>query len=101
MLWKKGTIWVPWRGTFCGARKNDDSQKRGIEFVKRFGEGKGELPLLTSCCPAWTDWMEKYAPDFTENFSTAKPPQQMLFAWRSVVGWGLQRAKSWKVGSAR
>ena len=36
--------------------------------------------VLTSCCPAWTDWMEKYAPDFTENFSTAKSPQQMLSA---------------------
>ena len=54
--------------------------EEGTEFIKRFVEGKGELPLLTSCCPAWTDWMEKYAPDFTENFSTAKSPQQMLSA---------------------
>ncbi len=53
--------------------------EEGTEFIKRFTEG-GELPLLTSCCPAWTDWMEKYAPDFTGNFSTAKSPQQMLSA---------------------
>ena len=53
--------------------------EEGTEFIKRFTEG-GTLPLLTSCCPAWTDWMEKYAPDFTENFSTAKSPQQMLSA---------------------
>ncbi len=53
--------------------------EEGTEFIKRFTEG-GNLPLLTSCCPAWTDWMEKYAPDFTENFSTAKSPQQMLSA---------------------
>jgi NADH-quinone oxidoreductase subunit G len=48
------------------------------EFVERFARGRGPLPLITSCCPAWTDWMEKYAPDFIENFSTAKSPQQML-----------------------
>ena len=51
--------------------------EEGTEFIKRFTSG-GKLPLITSCCPAWTDWMEKYAPDFTENFSTAKSPQQML-----------------------
>ena len=49
------------------------------EFVKRFVEG-GPLPLLTSCCPACTVWMEKYAPDFTVNISTVKPPPQMLSA---------------------
>ena len=53
--------------------------EEGTEFIKRFTTG-GKLPLITSCCPAWTDWMEKYAPDFTENFSSAKSPQQMLSA---------------------
>lgn len=53
--------------------------EEATEFVKRFTSG-GKLPLITSCCPAWTDWMEKYAPDFTGNFSTAKSPQQMLSA---------------------
>ncbi|MDZ4199444.1 MAG: [Fe-Fe] hydrogenase large subunit C-terminal domain-containing protein, partial [Kiritimatiellia bacterium] len=52
----------------------------GSEFVKRFAEGKGELPLITSCCPAWTDYMEKYAPDFIPNFSTAKSPHAMVGA---------------------
>ena len=52
--------------------------EEGTEFISRFTKGTGPLPLLSSCCPAWTDWMEKYAPDFTENFSTAKSPQQML-----------------------
>ena len=54
--------------------------EEGTEFIKRFTEDQDRLPLLSSCCPAWTDWMEKYAPDFTENFSTAKSPQQMLSA---------------------
>ncbi len=53
--------------------------EEGSEFVKRF-TGGGVLPQLTSCCPAWTDYMEKYATDFIPNFSTAKSPQQMLGA---------------------
>lgn len=52
--------------------------EEGSEFVERFVHGKGELPLITSCCPAWTDFMEKYHHDFIDNFSTAKSPQQML-----------------------
>ncbi len=48
------------------------------EFVERFAHGKGPLPLITSCCPAWTDYMEKHHQDFIPNFSTAKSPQQML-----------------------
>ena len=51
--------------------------EEGSEFIERFSKG-GTLPLITSCCPAWTDWMEKYAPDFINNFSSAKSPQQML-----------------------
>jgi len=51
--------------------------EEGHEFIKRMQEG-GPLPLITSCCPAWTDYMEKFASDFVENFSTAKSPQQML-----------------------
>jgi len=53
--------------------------EEGSEFVKRVTEG-GELPQITSCCPAWTDYMEKYANDFIPNFSSAKSPQQMLGA---------------------
>ncbi|MEZ5275584.1 MAG: NADH-dependent [FeFe] hydrogenase, group A6 [Opitutaceae bacterium] len=48
------------------------------EFAQRLLHGKGALPLITSCCPAWTDYMEKYHQDFIANFSSAKSPQQML-----------------------
>jgi NADH-quinone oxidoreductase subunit G len=41
-------------------------------------EGKGEIPLITSCCPAWTDYMEKYWPDMIPNFSSAKSPHEMV-----------------------
>ena len=53
--------------------------EEGTELVKRLTE-KGTIPLITSCCPAWTDYMEKYYTDFIPNFSTAKSPQQMMGA---------------------
>jgi len=48
------------------------------EFIERFVHKRGPLPLITSCCPSWTDFMEKNHYDFIDNFSTAKSPQQML-----------------------
>ncbi len=54
--------------------------EEGTEFIERFVHGKGDLPLITSCCPSWTDYMEKFAPDFIPNFSTAKSPQAMVGA---------------------
>jgi iron-only hydrogenase group A len=54
--------------------------EEGSEFVERYAKGHGPLPLITSCCPAWTDYMEKYAPDFVDNFSSAKSPHEMLGA---------------------
>jgi NADH-quinone oxidoreductase subunit G len=50
--------------------------EEGTEFVNRFTQG-GTLPLITSCCPAWVDYMEKYYTDFIDNFSTAKSPMMM------------------------
>ncbi len=59
--------------------------EEGTEFVKRFtdlaaGRNKDLMPLITSCCPAWVDYMEKYYADMIPNFSTAKSPQQMMGA---------------------
>jgi len=53
--------------------------EEGTELVKRLTEG-GDIPLITSCCPAWVDYMEKYYSDMIPNFSTAKSPQQMMGA---------------------
>jgi NADH-quinone oxidoreductase subunit G len=53
--------------------------EEGTELVKRLTE-KGTIPLITSCCPAWVDYMEKYYPDMIPTFSTAKSPQQMMGA---------------------
>lgn len=48
------------------------------EFADRFANHPEELPLITSCCPAWTDYMEKYYGDMIPHFSTAKSPHEML-----------------------
>ena len=51
--------------------------EEGSEFVERFVNKKGVLPQLTSCCPAWTDYMEKYYSDMIPHFSSAKSPMMM------------------------
>lgn len=48
------------------------------EFVERFVNKKGALPLITTCCPAWVDFMEKFHTDMIEHFSSAKSPQEMM-----------------------
>jgi len=54
--------------------------EEGSELVKRLGQKGSPIPLITSCCPAWVDYMEKYYTDMIPNFSTAKSPQQMMGA---------------------
>jgi NADH-quinone oxidoreductase subunit G len=48
------------------------------EFVERFTKGTGSLPLITSCCPAWVDFMEKFHHDMIDHFSSCKSPHEML-----------------------
>ena len=50
--------------------------EEGTELVERITNG-GLLPQITSCCPAWTDYMEKYYSDMIPHFSTAKSPMMM------------------------
>lgn len=49
------------------------------EFVHRVKNG-GKLPMITSCCPGWVNYVEKVAPEIIENLSTCKSPQQMFGA---------------------
>ena len=48
------------------------------EFVQRFVYKKGKLPLITTCCPSWVDFMEKFYPDMIEHFSSVKSPHEMV-----------------------
>ncbi len=50
------------------------------EFVQRFVHKKGPLPLITTCCPSWVDFMEKFHTDMIDHFSSCKSPQEILGA---------------------
>ncbi len=47
------------------------------ELIKRLDENE-ELPLFTSCCPAWVQYCEKNYPELLPNVSTCRSPMQML-----------------------
>jgi len=49
------------------------------ELVHRIETG-GALPMMTSCSPGWVKYVEQFHPDFIENVSTCRSPQQMLGA---------------------
>jgi NADH-quinone oxidoreductase subunit G len=48
------------------------------EFVERFVHNKGEMPLITTCCPSWVDFMEKFYPEMIPHFSSCKSPQEIM-----------------------
>ena len=50
--------------------------EEGNEFLERV-QGKGKLPMITSCCPGWINYAEKFYPDMLENISTCKSPMSM------------------------
>ncbi len=53
--------------------------EEGSELVQRIKTG-GKLPMMTSCSPGWIKYVEQFYPDFIDNLSTCKSPQQMLGA---------------------
>ena len=55
--------------------------EEGSEFIERFTHrGKYRWPMFTSCCPGWVRFLKTQYPDYAENLSTAKSPQQMFGA---------------------
>ncbi len=47
------------------------------EVMARMQSGKN-LPVLTSCCPAWVRFIEFYYPEFISNLTTVRSPQIIL-----------------------
>ena len=47
------------------------------EFLQRIEAGEN-LPLITSCCPAWIQYCEKNHAELMKNISTCKSPMQMF-----------------------
>ncbi|MFH0927794.1 MAG: [FeFe] hydrogenase, group A [Candidatus Micrarchaeota archaeon] len=53
--------------------------EEGNEFIGRL-EKNENLPLITSCCPAWVRYAEKFFPQMLPNLSSCKSPHQMFGA---------------------
>lgn len=53
--------------------------EEGTEFLDRFTNG-GKLPMFTSCCPGWINYAEINHPEFLDNLSSCKSPQQIFGA---------------------
>ena len=65
--------------------------EEATEFLGRV-KNNGVLPMITSCSPGWIKYCEHYYPEFTENLSTCKSPQQMFGAiaktyYAEKMGW--------------
>ena len=65
--------------------------EEATEFLGRVKNG-GVLPMITSCSPGWVKYCEHYYPEFVDNISTCKSPQQMFGAvaktyFAEKMGW--------------
>ena len=55
--------------------------EEGSELLHRLPEIKESgLPMFTSCCPGWVNFVKKEYPQYLERLSTAKSQQQMFGA---------------------
>jgi NADP-reducing hydrogenase subunit HndD len=48
------------------------------ELAERIRSAPEKLPLITTCCPSWVDFMEKFHADMIDHFSTCKSPHAIL-----------------------
>ncbi len=53
--------------------------EESAEFLNRVQKGEN-LPLMTSCCPAWVKFVTDQYPEYVKNVSTCRSPQGMLSA---------------------
>lgn len=51
--------------------------EEATEFLERLKENKN-LPIFTSCCPAWIKYLETVHPDMLNHLSSCKSPMSML-----------------------
>ncbi len=49
------------------------------EYLERKANSEN-LPIITSCCPAWVNYCEQFFPEMIPNLSTCRSPQQALGA---------------------
>ena len=53
--------------------------EEGSELLERLSKG-GKLPMMTSCCPGWVNFVEKVHPELIDNLSSARSPQGIFGA---------------------
>ena len=53
--------------------------EEGMEFIKRLKENDN-LPMITSCCPAWVRYAEMNYPENLNHLSSCKSPHEMFGA---------------------
>jgi len=51
--------------------------EEATEFVKRF-KSKKDLPMITTCCPAWIKFAEQFFFEQMHHMSTCRSPQAMM-----------------------
>lgn len=55
--------------------------EEGSEFVERLKNAEHEtFPMFTSCCPGWVRFIKSHYPEYVDQLSSAKSPQQMFGA---------------------
>lgn len=47
------------------------------EFIERLKKSEN-LPIFTSCCPAWVKYIEQSRPEYMKNLSTCRSPLSMM-----------------------
>ena len=52
--------------------------EESLELVERIKEGRGVLPLFSSCCPAWVLFLEQNYPEFLDHLSTSRSPYMIV-----------------------
>ena len=51
--------------------------EESAELLSRLESGE-RLPLFTSCCPSWVQYVERFHPELMPNVSTCRSPMQMF-----------------------
>ncbi|MBN2250533.1 MAG: iron hydrogenase small subunit [Candidatus Altiarchaeota archaeon] len=51
--------------------------EEGTEFIKRFRENR-DLPMITTCCPAWIKFGEQFYYDELSHMSSCRSPQAIM-----------------------
>lgn len=52
--------------------------EEGTELLNRLNDKNAVLPMFTSCCPAWINFVELHKPELIPHISTTRSPQAVM-----------------------